>query len=494
MFGTRSFTSQVLTESTPADTARPLGRQAPNHEILSKLFSERFAVILPVLDILNHRPAAQIEWQARHDYVGLQVLEPYKEGQELFNNYGPRDNESLLLSYGFVIKNNPFDHLVVSIRVPEGSPLADARTWPIDGRSNEQFNCYIFGPDHPIVTDGSNLERAFFSYDLLDSISVLTANDRELGLMYNHQRTLMSLFVPDSFPDFHNLLGAISQLLQDVRAKSRRLRMTDPTQSQPPIRPQSQKQKYAQQYRENQLRILQNAIAVCAFVIIRACTDLRESDVLLTMQLKIPDLYSPDIDRAIRRLSLLTRRHELLTVDEILKLIPQPTTTSLQTCIKEITKLLQIEDHLESNHSDTMKAGFAVALSAACCEYTDGNIRLSSRLKSWFEDLTQWYPPDDENWAYVPHNGPYEAGEQPPNALMRLLRVVQPTIRKMQARSQSMTQIRHWLRPEMICWGWNVMEEEGVRVPVEIERFCNGIVEAAMEEGAIGFLVYCKQY
>lgn len=462
--------------------------------MLAKLFSERFAVLLPVLDILNHRPAAQIEWQARHDHVGLQVLEPYSGGAELFNNYGPRDNESLLLSYGFVLDDNPFDHLVVSIRITEDSPLSDVRAWPRDSRSNDQFNCYIFAPDHPIVTNGSHLERAFFSYDLLDSISVLTGNDRELGFMYNNQRTLMSTFLPNHFPDFHNLLGAVSQLLQDVRARAQRLRSSDPTQGESPVQPNSTKQKYAQQYRKSQLRILQNAIAVCAFTILRACTRMQITDIVLTMQVKIPQFYSPDIDQVVHRLPCLTKSHELLTVDEMLRLIPPPTTNTLKTCVQEITNALQVVDHLPSNHSDTIKAGFAVALSAVCHEYTNRNTRLGARLQSWMEDLTQWYPPQDENWAYVPPPGPYAPGEQPPTALIRLLSVVGPIVAILEAQAEPNSQIQQWLRPEMLCWGWNVMEEEGVRVPIEIEQFCNGLVQAEIEEGAIGFLMYCKQY
>lgn len=494
IFGTRSFTSQVLSDTAPADIARPLGREESSHEMLSKLFSDRFAVLLPVLDILNHRPGAQIEWQARHDFVGLEVLEAYAEGQELFNNYGPRDNESLLLSYGFVLNDNPFDHIVVSIRVPQDSPLTDARSWPRDPRSNEQFNCYIFGPEHPIVANGAHVERAFFSYDLLDSISVLTGNDRELGMMYNNQKTMMSMCLPNNFPDFHNVLGAISQLLQDVRARARRLQMTDPAQDNPPARPQSQKQRYAQQYRQSQLSILQNAIAVCAFVILRACTDLRQTEIVPAMQAKMPQFYSPNTDRVLRQLPCLTRQHELLTVDEILKMIPAPTTNTLLTYIKEITKALQVADHLESNHSDTIKAGFAVALSAVCREYTNQSTPLDRRLRLWFDDLTQWYPPSDENWAYVPHQGPYEPGEQPPAALMKLLSVIGPIAGILEAQAQPDPRLQDWLRPQMLCWGWNVIEEEGVRVPIEIERFCNGVVEAELEEGAIGFLLYCKQY
>jgi len=94
IFGSRSFSSTVLADTLPADQARPPGRDHPQHEELAKLFSEGFSVLLPVLDILNYRPAARVEWQARFSFVGLQILDQLEGGQEICNNYGPRDNET----------------------------------------------------------------------------------------------------------------------------------------------------------------------------------------------------------------------------------------------------------------------------------------------------------------------------------------------------------------------------------------------------------------
>jgi hypothetical protein len=94
MFGSRGFTSQVLSDTLPADQARPAGHDHPRHQELAKLFSDGFPVLCPLLDILNYKPGAQVEWQPRFSYVGLQVLEQHKEGEEICNNYGPRDNET----------------------------------------------------------------------------------------------------------------------------------------------------------------------------------------------------------------------------------------------------------------------------------------------------------------------------------------------------------------------------------------------------------------
>jgi hypothetical protein len=94
IFGSRGFTSQVLSDTLPADQARPAGHNHPRHQELSKLFSDGFPVLCPLLDILNYKPGARVEWQPRFSYVGLQVLEQYEAGEEICNNYGPRDNEN----------------------------------------------------------------------------------------------------------------------------------------------------------------------------------------------------------------------------------------------------------------------------------------------------------------------------------------------------------------------------------------------------------------
>ena len=96
MFSSRSFTSQVLSNTLPADKARPMGHSDPDHEDMSDLFEEGFAVLLPLLDLLNYRPSSKVEWQAGLNEVGLQILESFDAGQEVCNNYGPRDNEACM--------------------------------------------------------------------------------------------------------------------------------------------------------------------------------------------------------------------------------------------------------------------------------------------------------------------------------------------------------------------------------------------------------------
>jgi hypothetical protein len=89
MFGSRAFTSQMLwpTKHVQQAWTAPITR---NHQSSSRAVSPFYA---PLLDILNHKPGAGVEWQPRCGYVGLQVLEKYEAGEEIYDNYGPRDKE-----------------------------------------------------------------------------------------------------------------------------------------------------------------------------------------------------------------------------------------------------------------------------------------------------------------------------------------------------------------------------------------------------------------
>ena len=78
IFGTRAFTSKVLKEFAPG----------------LKPEEKNFSVLVPLLDLSNHRPLTKVEWHVTADAVGLKVIEDVQPGEEIHNNYGPKNNES----------------------------------------------------------------------------------------------------------------------------------------------------------------------------------------------------------------------------------------------------------------------------------------------------------------------------------------------------------------------------------------------------------------
>ncbi|KAF8004939.1 hypothetical protein HF325_000396 [Metschnikowia pulcherrima] len=75
------------------------------------------AMLVPVIDLLNHSPQANVTWTASDEFFEFQSHN--NGGGELFNNYGRKGNEELLLAYGFCLENNSADTVALKIKVPE---------------------------------------------------------------------------------------------------------------------------------------------------------------------------------------------------------------------------------------------------------------------------------------------------------------------------------------------------------------------------------------
>jgi hypothetical protein len=73
----RAFSAKVLAEAV-TDVELP---------------EDGVSVLLPCIDLMNHRPLAKVEWRAGKQDVAFVVLEDVASGQEISNNYGPRNNE-----------------------------------------------------------------------------------------------------------------------------------------------------------------------------------------------------------------------------------------------------------------------------------------------------------------------------------------------------------------------------------------------------------------
>jgi hypothetical protein len=633
IFGSRSFTSEVLSDTEPSERARLEGRNGvenSKHEFLKPLFIERFAVLLPLLDILNHQPAAKVEWQARNSFIGMQVLSAYRSSEELCNNYGPRDNESLLMSYGFVIPNNTFDHVSIALKSPpSGSPLEIARkSWKTDLRSTPDYLCYIFNLAHPrtSIETVSGMESVLFSFDLLDALSVLKGNDRELNAMFHYQQTLMSysLAKPHKFQDFRNLHAVLAQLHLDCSARVLRLKTT-----MPDSQPRNGKQQKARIYRTSQLRMLEFARALCSYVLIRASSDGSGDDLFDVMGSEHGDSWQLRRDFAVlSNHECITKSNELFSHHRALELLPEnqasaycvvrdrvngllkarstgrsdhrdavpsPTTkrklspnqpepeakvakptqiaaktkeTSVEAASTSVNgvriasgdaaeKLSSLNPALPTSPLDPSKTHFTLIVALSLHLYLTG-ISLPSRLSNWLKQVTEWYPPENAYWNYVPDDGPYKPGEEPPGGLMAVLKASKELVDGIKQRNVKEEEndrktwlidfdgdgekktdgeangvespekdllefddeqgdgktsdsengvldesVIKWLKPERICWAWNVMEEEGLVVSKNIVRLSEQVMtpndgedakkSEAMKGDEIDFLLYCKQ-
>jgi hypothetical protein len=82
---------------------------------------ETIPILFPVVDILNHSVSAKVEWDFKaHQSFSLKCLESdkFSAGQELFNNYAPKQNDELLLGYGFCLQDNPIEQFALKLAFP----------------------------------------------------------------------------------------------------------------------------------------------------------------------------------------------------------------------------------------------------------------------------------------------------------------------------------------------------------------------------------------
>jgi hypothetical protein len=79
--------------------------------------------IVPFADMLNHNPRAKVAWKFDHtaNMFRMYSEEPFAANTQVYNNYGPRSNRRLLLDFGFVLQDNPFDFVEIPAPVPSGS-------------------------------------------------------------------------------------------------------------------------------------------------------------------------------------------------------------------------------------------------------------------------------------------------------------------------------------------------------------------------------------
>ncbi|CAG8554131.1 9664_t:CDS:10 [Ambispora gerdemannii] len=71
--------------------------------------------VAPMLDFLNHSSKAKIkgEYNNSSNCYEITTFTPYKKGEQAFINYGPHDDFFILIEYGFVLSNNPYNYVSV---------------------------------------------------------------------------------------------------------------------------------------------------------------------------------------------------------------------------------------------------------------------------------------------------------------------------------------------------------------------------------------------
>ncbi|GMM36954.1 hypothetical protein DASC09_042790 [Saccharomycopsis crataegensis] len=94
-------------------------------------------ILLPVVDLLNHSVSERVEWKPVVNAANKQLFsfkndgfDTLADGEELLNNYGLKNNEELLLGYGFIIPGNKYETCALKLKLPAAQITGFASEYP----------------------------------------------------------------------------------------------------------------------------------------------------------------------------------------------------------------------------------------------------------------------------------------------------------------------------------------------------------------------------
>merc|ERR1719464_1391346 len=80
--------------------------------------------MVPLLDLLNQRSDADLTVKVRAGHLEFICDAGVKAGEQLWNNYGAKANDELLLHYGFAVEDNPCDSVQLALAPKEEKSVA----------------------------------------------------------------------------------------------------------------------------------------------------------------------------------------------------------------------------------------------------------------------------------------------------------------------------------------------------------------------------------
>ena len=238
--------SAALGDSTGCSTATP------------GMIAGTLGCMLPLLDMLQHEPGKRITWDASEGAMSFRYPTAVTSGAQLYNNYGPKDSGSMLLTYGFALEQNEMDKvegLYLGCRGGgsgggDGAALKAARLealceFEIEHRVREDGSLLIGPLSLGGEVDEDDEENGVLSTPLLQALGVIGMDDgdeapqislNELDLLGGTLEGRLADLAPSEEADLATL-GSVPQSLTARRAR------------------------YVAAYRGGQRRVLRAAIA-----------------------------------------------------------------------------------------------------------------------------------------------------------------------------------------------------------------------------------------
>jgi hypothetical protein len=206
------------------------------HKIIDDSAKDGQAMLLPLIDLLNHDNSTKIDWkyevEDKSGYFSLHSYEPYQEGCEIFNNYGAKGNEELLMGYGFVIPDNLNDSVALRLPAPREA-LERALAYDIYLPTIDDYTHHAFDASKSrskVTLDELEVEGLLYYLNknslmpemLLEFSMIICLNDKELGSFPG------SFTVRAKLEALHQLRSALEFKSKGLMEKNTEITTSDP--------------------------------------------------------------------------------------------------------------------------------------------------------------------------------------------------------------------------------------------------------------------------
>lgn len=168
-------------------------------------FLEAVPCLVPFLDTLNHSLSAEVKYITCNANRQFQFqFQSSPQGKEVFNNYGPKSNEELLLTYGFILPNNPHNSYWIQMALPPDDPDCESKM--------EMLKRMNFGLRHHIKLNE-------VPEDLLRATRILLLEEDEFYLLNETARNSFEFIsVINEVKVYNTLIGLLGVRLTEIKA------------------------------------------------------------------------------------------------------------------------------------------------------------------------------------------------------------------------------------------------------------------------------------
>lgn len=216
-------------------------------------------VLLPIIDLLNHDYNAKVQWYPEEiqgqTYFCYKNLNTVQKGNELFNNYGGKGNEELLMGYGFVLEENIFDAVALRIKSPSETIADILDKYPgIELPTMENYTTFAFD----LAKERTNQTKTKTVEDFKDGVMYFVNSTNESALVSLIDLfSYMKLQEKETYTNLRPRLDGIQMLKVAFKQK-----LDNATQYSPVLNEDEStyKSKCATIYRNSQIAILRNVM------------------------------------------------------------------------------------------------------------------------------------------------------------------------------------------------------------------------------------------